>query len=295
MLMLYDAVTNPVCVRWTSNPPSLRSTCWQSSSCQQAHVPGDLRRDTRVPCAWRTYIQSRHATNGRVQAWEHLNFRKGSVASLWRASSVSFQRILSTMVGSMQTIAEERSDLRERDPWLHHLRASAVARGVMRENRFRVWSIHITGVEPGADAATSMHGSVELMVTPEAKDVQTAENSSHVPSEERVDGERNLQLLTLRKCNITPTCFLTHTLVHVQKKKQATYCSWNPLYWSSDCGTSPEFPLSCTISVVSLEAIASKSTCNRTEKEKPPEYKILTDTKSIHIGIQINLQDTKGR
>ena len=57
----------------------------------------------------------------------------------------------------------------------------------------------------GADGATSMHGSVELMVTPEAKDVQTADNSSHVPSGERVDGEHNLQLWTLRKCNITPT------------------------------------------------------------------------------------------
>ena len=101
--------------------------------------------------------------------------------------------------------------------------------------------------------------------------------------------------LYLRKCNTTPTCFLTHTLVHVQKKKQATDCRWNPLYWSSDRGTLPELPLSCTISMVSLEAIASKSTCNRAEKEKPPEYKILTDTKNIHIGIQINLQDTKGR
>jgi hypothetical protein len=38
----------------------------------------------------------------------------------------------------------------------------------------------------GADGT---HGSVELMVTPEAKDVQTADNSSHVPSGERVDGD----------------------------------------------------------------------------------------------------------
>lgn len=50
----------------------------------------------------------------------------------------------------------------------------------------------ITGVKPGAHGATSIYASVELMmVTAEAEDVQTPHNSSHVPSRERVDGERN--------------------------------------------------------------------------------------------------------